>query len=335
MPQAELGLAKAQPRVNRSVPSRVYGNSVIPGGVRGSLELTSALGRDKIVKAHYANFDAANAYVVHVESARLVYVSYRMGNAIYWTKNKVRLAKGEALLTDGKSFIRARCGNRIADMFQSRVSSMEPAPHVLDTALDLPQEALSLASNAPGSTGQGAVMSNALLNNGGNFAAPVDSVLPTPLQSLPPATASEIRRATARAPAGAELAPEAPDGVPALLPASARAIDDEVLAVLVTTLATQLTLSGPSLPFREILPVPVPLGTPTMQAPAIGMVTPTETVLAAFPSTLSDVPLPSKDLVADDATELPEPGSLVLLILALVLIALIRARTEFSFLRSA
>ena len=72
-----------------ATPVRVYGNSVIPGGVQGASELMAVLAGDKVTRAHFANFDAANAYVVHAPIARRVHVSYRMGNAIYWTKNKV------------------------------------------------------------------------------------------------------------------------------------------------------------------------------------------------------------------------------------------------------
>jgi len=110
----------------------VYRNSVIPGGVHSAAELATAVQRDAVIKAHYANFDVAAAQLVQVKQSRLVHVSYRIGDQIYWTKNKVRLALGEELLSDGTHLVRARCGNRIADEPEGPVLDNEPAPEVLD-----------------------------------------------------------------------------------------------------------------------------------------------------------------------------------------------------------
>ncbi len=45
---------------------------------------------------------------------KLVYVSYRIGNKVFWTKHKLALRKGEAMLSDGTNMARTRCGNRIS-----------------------------------------------------------------------------------------------------------------------------------------------------------------------------------------------------------------------------
>ncbi|WP_426212326.1 PEP-CTERM sorting domain-containing protein [Massilia sp. TWP1-3-3] len=134
-------LLNAKARIISAPPALFYRNSVIPGGVRHSLELTSALAHDRFAKVHYANFDAAHAYIVHVKDPRLVHVSYRIGDEIYWTKKELRLKTGETLLTDGKSFVRTRCGNRIADTPQSKVSDREPAPEEFDVVIAPPRVA--------------------------------------------------------------------------------------------------------------------------------------------------------------------------------------------------
>ena len=268
---AELMLAQSQPRVDPASPVRVYGNSVIPGGVSGSLELTSALGRDKIVSDHFVDFDAANSRVVHLERAKLVYVSYRLGNNIYWTKNKVRLAKGEALLTDGKSFVRARCGNRIADDPQLMVSNMEPAPEVLDTAKVMPSNALSSTSDAPGSIGTGAATASGASDNAGKITAPASAL-------------------TAR-----------------------------------QQLAT--TVSGSTTPRKDNLAVLESRSDRTTSPLPQENANPAGAVLANFLSGLSDLDSPPLGLLADvTATELPEPGSLALLMLTLIFMALVRLR---------
>lgn len=166
IPAAEVQLEQALAQAV-AAPS-VYRNSVIPGGVRQSSELTFALARDQVASVHYANFDAASASIVHVKAPRLVHVSYRMDDKIYWTKRKVRIPAGEALLTDGKSFVRARCGNRIADTPLGAVSNKEPAPEELDTVIAPPRA-------APNDT----------TNPADNFGPPVVGPITPPLSDLP------------------------------------------------------------------------------------------------------------------------------------------------------
>ncbi|MDL2358390.1 MAG: hypothetical protein QFF03_24340, partial [Pseudomonadota bacterium] len=131
---APLSAAAAPAAAATTKPPRlVYRNSVIPGGVHSAAELLAAVRADPVISAHYADFDVASARLVQVEKSRLVHVSYRIGDKIYWTKHKVRLALGEGLLTDGTHLARARCGNRIADEPEGPVLDNEPAPEVLDT----------------------------------------------------------------------------------------------------------------------------------------------------------------------------------------------------------
>jgi hypothetical protein len=105
--------------------------SVISGGAYSPGELRFADHNDAVVRAHYANFDLGHAKMVRLVDDRYQYASYRRGNQIYWTKRKLRIPKGELLLTDGESYARARCGNRLSDKpHPDAVSRHEP-----DTAL--------------------------------------------------------------------------------------------------------------------------------------------------------------------------------------------------------
>lgn len=93
----------------------VYPYSVIPGGVESRAELKRAIECDAVAAAHYAGFDVASAHVIRLASARKVYVSYRVGERIYWTRRRITLPKGETVLSDGTHLARARCGNRISE----------------------------------------------------------------------------------------------------------------------------------------------------------------------------------------------------------------------------
>ena len=116
----------------------VYPYSVIPGGAHSSRELMEAAQREPVVAAHYAEFAVGNARVIRLAHERQAYVSYRLGSQIYWTKKKVTLHKGEALLSDGKHLARTRCGNRISEDPAGPTSPSEPKEKVLNQPLPLP-----------------------------------------------------------------------------------------------------------------------------------------------------------------------------------------------------
>ena len=110
----------------------VYPYSVIPGGVEDIRELKFIAEHDPIVASHYAGFDYDHARIVRLVLAQTAYVSYRIGNHIYWTRHRLALHKGEKLITDGKKTIRARCGNRVETLPQQATSSVEPSPEKFD-----------------------------------------------------------------------------------------------------------------------------------------------------------------------------------------------------------
>jgi hypothetical protein len=83
-----------------------YPYSVIPGGAYSQGELQYAHGKDTLVRSHYSDFDVKNAKLVNLTEDRFQYVSYRLKDQIYWTKRKLRIPKGELLLTDGVHYAR-------------------------------------------------------------------------------------------------------------------------------------------------------------------------------------------------------------------------------------
>ncbi|MDE3166703.1 MAG: hypothetical protein KGN36_12930 [Acidobacteriota bacterium] len=121
--------AASRPEIVRAV----YPYSVIPGGAWSRAELVGALGRDPVAAAHYRGFRAETAHVEWMPEARAAYVSFRKDGRIYWTRHTVTLAAGEAVLSDGESLARARCGNRIS------FTPQQPAGPEVD--LETPQPA--------------------------------------------------------------------------------------------------------------------------------------------------------------------------------------------------
>jgi len=116
----------------RTVARPVYRYSVLPGGAYGVAELKRKLTSDATAARHYQPFQLERVRSVGASFASPVYVSYRKGNQIYWTRNPIRIAAGETLLTDGVLFARARCGNRISMTPEVPVAHVDPPPEIID-----------------------------------------------------------------------------------------------------------------------------------------------------------------------------------------------------------
>lgn len=316
----------------------VYRNSVVPGGVHSAAELAAVIARDPLAAAHYANIDVAKAHLVRVEQSRLVHVSYRIGNHIYWTKNKVRLALGEMLLSDGEHLIRARCGNRIADEAQAPVLLNEPAPEILETAFvsadDLIDQTVSMAAleampAQPGlADATAAQRADAVLPAraaGLPFGLPFGSPFGSPellrLPTLPGITVLGPRTEPGAAPDPVLLPvapadPLSPDAVAALPPAPTPTADMPGSTPSMTPatgdgLAAAPTQTGGSDGGDGTPPSSSPPSSPTTPVPPF-----VEPPASSAPPNQVVTPLPHADV--------PEPGSALLV--GLALLALLAAR---------
>jgi hypothetical protein len=104
----------------------VYRHSVVPGGVEDADELRRAMERDPVVRRHYEQVRLSKIEETIVPQAKWAYVSYRIGEQVYWTRRPVLLHKGEKLLTDGRSVVRARCGNQVSFAPRLPVAKADP-----------------------------------------------------------------------------------------------------------------------------------------------------------------------------------------------------------------
>jgi hypothetical protein len=123
----------------------IYPFSVIRGGAYSAAELDAAIRFDPAVAAHYTGFDRGRLRMEAAEAGRRVYVSYRVGDRMFWTRNRVALAPGELLLTDGRNQARARCGNRISDTPQQTTSEKAISEERLDHPEEEPSSAAALS----------------------------------------------------------------------------------------------------------------------------------------------------------------------------------------------
>jgi hypothetical protein len=122
---------------------KVYPYSVIPGGVESAADLRNSVLHDPVVAKHYEDFAVGRTRVVRLNQNRSLYVSYRLGNRVFWSKKPTMLPKGEAVITDGEHVARTRCGNRLSEV---------PAGPVLAAGPEL-ESAPEVAELFPGSPG--------------------------------------------------------------------------------------------------------------------------------------------------------------------------------------
>jgi hypothetical protein len=128
---------KAAPELTRRVqPAKhqriVYPYSIIPGGAHSREELSASMDNDRVVAAHFAGFRIDRARMIKAEETKLVHVSYRIRDKVFWTAATVKLPKGETLITDGREVARARCGNKVSAAAVGPVSEEEPAVETFD-----------------------------------------------------------------------------------------------------------------------------------------------------------------------------------------------------------
>lgn len=116
----------------------IYPYSIVPGGIHSLAELRRAIQSDPVVAAQYARFNLAKFRIIKIRKTEYAYVSYRIGSDVFWTKKRLKLCKGETLITDGEEVFRTRCGNQVSQTAPVNVWTDEPAAAVLDTPASPP-----------------------------------------------------------------------------------------------------------------------------------------------------------------------------------------------------
>jgi hypothetical protein len=164
-PSVEITPAVPAERQDAGSSRLIYRHSVVPGGVYSDGEVRAAMRHDPVVAAHFTTLGRSRLRTEIVPHDRMVYVSYRKGNDIYWTRNKVLLRAGETILTDGHTQIRTRCGNCISDAPLTPVADDEPDVVEFEALVEDPPQEGSPEGEAP--AGGDVVNGPALMAGGG------------------------------------------------------------------------------------------------------------------------------------------------------------------------
>ncbi len=123
--------------VVKQVKRKVYPYSMVPGGAENVHEAKIEMS-DPAVKAQYAAFDLDQLREEKLKTNLVGYVSYRMGDRIYWTSKKLTLRVGETIFTDGTHVARGRCLNCYSALPMSPVRPQEPTEKAMDLPTEMP-----------------------------------------------------------------------------------------------------------------------------------------------------------------------------------------------------
>jgi hypothetical protein len=123
--------------VVRQVKRKVYPYSMVPGGAENVHEARIEMS-DPAVRAQYAAFNLDQLREEKLKTNLVGYVSYRMGDHIYWTAKKLTLRAGETVFTDGTHIARGRCLNCYSALPMSPVRPHEPTEKALDLPTEMP-----------------------------------------------------------------------------------------------------------------------------------------------------------------------------------------------------
>ena len=145
---AALEVALANDAATALAERAVYPYSIVEGGAHSVDELKKAIANDPIVAGHYRGFDLANTRVEKLEKPKVAFVSYRMGNDVYWTRKPLVIRAGEKVLTDGVNIARTRCANQVSTT-PGPTSEFEPPAVTLDTPMLRPIPAPPIALSVP------------------------------------------------------------------------------------------------------------------------------------------------------------------------------------------
>jgi len=111
---------------------KIYPYSIVRGGMLSREDVYANIRTDHVVAEHYSDFDINKTRIIQAPETRSMYVSYRLGDEVYWTANAVIIPQGETLITDGALEARTRCGNMLSETPMTPTSDAEPDAALFD-----------------------------------------------------------------------------------------------------------------------------------------------------------------------------------------------------------
>jgi hypothetical protein len=137
LPPSKSSVTYQTSMVAEQVTRKVYPFSIVPGGAENLDEAKRAM-QDPAQHANFADIDFTHLRQVKLKKNLSGYVSYRWGEAIYWTSKELTLRFGETVFTDGVHLVRGRGLNSYSPFPRLPIRLDEPTEQVLDTPVEIP-----------------------------------------------------------------------------------------------------------------------------------------------------------------------------------------------------
>lgn len=137
---------------------------------------------DPVLKAHFANFNWANARMGRLDNVTRAYVHYRKGNAIFQKKTPIVLPAGDGYVTDGEMLVRTNCCNSYHPVNELDIDPAAGPSQLPQLPMPLAMETVPL----PPVPGQPATAENPVVpvtTAGGN--SPIPIPMPPPVNPPP------------------------------------------------------------------------------------------------------------------------------------------------------
>src|SRR5262249_41011193 len=110
------------------VNNSISGNfPVIPGGVSSAKDFCARAEANPVLKKYIAGFNCTVAYETTLASDITVFMTFRKGDRILWSRHGILVHKGERLITDGTRSFLVRCANEIQFTPQTPTMNIETA----------------------------------------------------------------------------------------------------------------------------------------------------------------------------------------------------------------
>lgn len=119
------------PRERAPAPAKPWYGLCPVDGARSVAAFRASVARSPLLTRLYADFDWAKARAVTLDRPRLAYVNYVKGGRVGWTRNRLTLARGETVITDGVTTVRGFCCNEVTDAPSSPTLPDEPVTALL------------------------------------------------------------------------------------------------------------------------------------------------------------------------------------------------------------
>jgi len=142
-PQKETGMPQPASSGSQSKPAaapvahasyRPLNLALLAGGFTSIEEFQQRVANDPVLHSFYGSCPDSKASMRPLPDDILVFVTFRRGNEIHWTRRPMLIHAGEYVLTLCGKTVLARCGNLIS------WSPMQPSEDVPPSLLDIPTD---------------------------------------------------------------------------------------------------------------------------------------------------------------------------------------------------